>query len=172
VINVYNYIKKYEFKNDPEEISYSDDEPLKLSNEFSFYHNKNWFRKEINRFQYLFKTYLKNPLLASGIRDSYLKEEYAENYLIVLLTDGSTVKNINEIIEVNLKKEIPQECFYIISDTKYLLLLAKEKNGLTSALNMLEEILTQTLEDYFNQQQFDDFIKIRPFRLFNCANSQ
>jgi len=51
-----------------------------------------------------------------------------------------------------------------------LLLIAKEKNGLVSGLNVMEEILTQTLEDYFNQQQFDDFIKIRPFKLFNCTN--
>ena len=169
---MYDYIKKYEFKNNPKEITYFDGEPLKLSNEFTFYHNKNWFRKELNRFQYLFKTYLKNPLLASGIRDTYLKEEYAENYLILLFTDILTVKNTNHIIETNLDKEISQGCFYIISNPKYLLLLAKEKNGLVSGLNVMEEILTQTLEDYFNQQQFDDFIKIRPFKLFNCTNPE
>ena len=166
---MYDYIKKYEFKNNPKEITYFDGEPLKLSNEFTFYHNKNWFRKELNRFQYLFKTYLKKPLLASGIRDTYLKEEYAENYLILLFTEGLTVKNTNHIIETNLDKEISQGCFYIISNPKYLLLIAKEKNGLVSGLNVMEEILTQTLEDYFNQQQFDDFIKIRSFKLFNCT---
>jgi len=169
---MYDYIKKYEFKNNPKEITYFDGEPLKLSNEFTFYHNKNWFRKELNRFQYLFKTYLKNPLLASGIRDTYLKEEYAENYLILLFTDILTVKNTNHIIETNLDKEISQGCFYVISNPKYLLLIAKEKNGLVSGLNVMEEILTQTLEDYFNQQQFDDFIKIRPFKLFNCTNPE
>ncbi|MHA1467176.1 MAG: hypothetical protein ACTSP6_03740 [Promethearchaeota archaeon] len=172
---MYDYIKKYEFKDNPKEITYFDGEPLKLSKEFTeftFYHNKNWFRKELNRFQYLFKTHLKNPLLASGIRDTYLKEEYAENYLILLFTDGLTVKNTNHIIEANLDKEFSQGCFYIVSDTKYLLLIAKEKKGLISSLNVMEEILTQTLEDYFNQQQFDDFIKIRPFKLFNCTNPE
>ena len=169
---MYEYIKNYEFKNNPKEITYFDGEPLKLSKEFSFYHNKNWFRKEINRFQYLFKTHLQNPLVAAGIRDTYLKDEYTENYLIVLFTDGHTVKNANNIIETNLDKEISLGCFYIVSDTKYLLLLAKEKNGLVSGLNVMEEILTQTLEDYFNQQQFDDFIKIRPFKLFNCTNPE
>ncbi|MHA1256842.1 MAG: hypothetical protein ACTSPS_14720 [Promethearchaeota archaeon] len=169
---MYEYIKNYEFKDNPKEITYFDGEPLKLSNEFTFYHNKNWFRKELNRFQYLFKTHLKNPLLASGIRDTYLKEEYAENYLILLFTDGLTVKNTNHIIETNLDKEFSQGCFYIVSDTKYLILIAKEKKGLISGLNVMEEILTQTLEDYFNQQQFDDFIKIRPFKLFNCTNPE
>jgi len=169
---MYEYIKNYEFKDEPKEITYFDGEPLKLSKEFAFYHNKNWFRKELNRFQYLFKTYLKNPLLASGIRDTYLKEEYAENYLILLFTDGQTIKNANNIIETNSDKEISQGCFYIISNPKYLLLLAKEKNGLVSGLNVMEEVLTQTLEDYFNQQQFDDFIKIRPFKLFNCTNPE
>lgn len=169
---MYEYIKNYEFKDNPKEITYFDGEPLKLSNEFTFYHNKNWFRKELNRFQYLFKTHLKNPLLASGIRDTYLKEEYAENYLILLFTDGLTVKDTNHIIETNLDKEFSQGCFYIVSDTKYLLLIAKEKKGLISGLNVMEEILTQTLEDYFNQQQFDDFIKIRPFKLFNCTNPE
>jgi len=153
---MYDYIKNYEFTNNPKEITYFDGEPLKLSKEFSFYHNKNWFRKELNRFQYLFKTYLKTPLLASGIRDSYLKEEYTENYLILLFTDEVTMKNINNIIETNQNKEISEGCFYIISDTKFMLLLAKEKNGLVSGLDVMGEILTQTLEDYFNQQQFDD----------------
>lgn len=169
---MYDYIKNYEFTNNPKEITYFDGEPLKLSKEFSFYHNKNWFRKELNRFQYLFKTYLKTPLLASGIRDSYLKEEYTENYLILLFTDEVTMKNINNIIETNQNKEIPEGCFYIISDTKFMLLLAKEKNGLVSGLDVMGEILTQTLEDYFNQQQFDDFIKIRPFKLYNCTNPE
>ena len=167
---MYDYIKNYEFKDNPKEITYFDGEPLRLSKEFSFYHNKNWFRKELNRFQYLFKTYLKNPLIAAGIRDSYLKEEYSENYLIVLFTDAQSIKNTNNIIEANLAKEISQGCFYLISNTNYLLLLAKDKNGLISGLSIMEEILTQTLEDYFNQQQFDDFIKIRQFKLFNCTN--
>ena len=167
---MYDYIKNYEFKDNPKEITYFDGEPLRLSKEFSFYHNKNWFRKELNRFQYLFKTYLKNPLIAAGIRDSYLKEEYSENYLIVLFTDAQSIKNTNNIIEANLAKEISQGCFYLISNTNYLLLLAKDKNGLISGLSIMEEILTQTLEDYFNQQQFDDFIKIRPFKLSNCIN--
>lgn len=168
---MYEYIKNYEFKNNPEEITYSDEEPLKLSKEFSFYHNKNWFRKEINRFQYLFKSHLENPLVAAGIRDTYLKEEYAENYLIVLFTDSLTIRDANHIIETNLDKEISQGCFYIISNSKYLLLLAKEKDGLVSGLSVMEEILTQTLEDYFNQKQFDDYIKIRPFKLFDCTNT-
>ena len=39
------YIKEYEFKTPPDEIKYFDGEPLKLTSEFGFYHNKNTIRK-------------------------------------------------------------------------------------------------------------------------------
>ena len=39
-------IRDYEFRSDPKEITYLNDEPLKLNKDFSFFHNKNKFRKE------------------------------------------------------------------------------------------------------------------------------
>ena len=85
-----DYIKEYEFKISPKKITYGDEKPLKLSNEFSFYHNKSLFRKELNRLQYLFHKYLKTSLLAAGIRDSYLKEKYSGNYLIIAVGAGGS----------------------------------------------------------------------------------
>ena len=79
-----NHLKKFKFTNPPKSISYIEGEPLKLTEKFNFFHNKNNIRKSLNQLQYLFKTYIKNPLLASGIRDSYLDEEYTEEYLILI----------------------------------------------------------------------------------------
>ncbi|MFX0009395.1 MAG: hypothetical protein ACFE9R_03695, partial [Candidatus Hermodarchaeota archaeon] len=75
-------IRDYEFRTDPKEITYLDDEPLKLDKNFSFFHNKIKFRKELTRLQLIFRDYTNISLLAPGIRDSYLTEEYSENNLI------------------------------------------------------------------------------------------
>ena len=75
---VSDYIIEYKFKIPPKEITYGSEEPLKLSSEFSFYHNKSKFRKELNRLQNLFHRYLKTSLIAAGIRDSYLKKTFSE----------------------------------------------------------------------------------------------
>ncbi|MFX1411081.1 MAG: hypothetical protein ACFFA6_12070, partial [Promethearchaeota archaeon] len=66
-----DYIKKFEFEKEPKEITYIEGEPLKLNKDFVFFHNKSFFRKELTRLQYLFKSYTSVSLLASGIRDSY-----------------------------------------------------------------------------------------------------
>lgn len=168
---VSDYIKEYEFKIPPKEITYSDEEPLKLSNEISFYHNKSKFRKELNRLQNLFHRYLKTSLIAAGIRDSYLKETYSENFLILLFTDNKIIKETNQIIEANSDVEILSNCFYLESSTKYILLLAKDMDGLISGIDTMEEIFTQTFEDYFSRKKFDDYIKICPFKMTSCAKS-
>ena len=67
-------IKDYEFRSNPREITYLDDEPLKLDKNFSFFHNKIKFRKELTRLQLFFKDHTEISLPASGIMDSYLKE--------------------------------------------------------------------------------------------------
>ena len=168
---VSDYIKEYEFKHPPKEIKYYDDDPLKLSSEFSFYHNKSGFRKELNRLQYLFRDYLKTSLNAAGIRDSYLKEEYTENYLIILFTTSKNVKDTNQIIEAHSKIEILSGCFYLKSSSKYMLLLTKDMDGLNSGIDTLVEIFTQTFKDYFNRKKFDEHIKIRPFKMTSCTKS-
>ena len=40
-------IRDYEFRSNPKEITYFDYEPLKLTREFNFFHNKSKFRKEL-----------------------------------------------------------------------------------------------------------------------------
>ncbi|MFX0156245.1 MAG: hypothetical protein ACFE9Q_17115, partial [Candidatus Hodarchaeota archaeon] len=67
-----SFLKEFKFEKSPLKITYLDKEPLKLTNEFIFFHNKSKFRKELNRLQYLIKSYTKVPLHAAGIRDSYL----------------------------------------------------------------------------------------------------
>ncbi|TFG22794.1 MAG: hypothetical protein EU529_09315 [Promethearchaeota archaeon] len=166
-----DYIKEYEFKIPPKEIIYGDEEPLKLSNEFSFYHNKNIFRKELNRLQNLFLRYLKTSLVAAGIRDSYLKEIYSENHLIIIFTDNKIVKETNQIIEAHSDIEILSKCFYLESSTKYMLLISKDMDGLISGIDTMEEIFTQTFEEYFSRKKFDEYIKICPFKITSCAKS-
>jgi len=165
---IYEYLNEFEFKETPKEISYIEGKPLILSDEFSFFHNKNKFRKELNRLQYLFKGYTKNSLVAAGIRDTYLKEEYTEKFLIILFTTNEIVKNANEIIEKYINKKFKPECFYLETTSNYMLLIAKEMKGLISGIDIMEEIFTQTFEDYLKQEKFDDYIKIRQFFLNNC----
>ena len=59
---------------------------------------KSKIRKSLNKLQYLFKSYTKTPLLASGIRDSYLTEEFTDEYLIILFTTPEIVKDTNSIL--------------------------------------------------------------------------
>ncbi len=161
-------IKDYEFRSNPREITYLDDAPLKLDKNFSFFHNKIKFRKELTRLQLIFKDYTKISPLASGIRDSYLKEEYSEKFFIVIFTTNQAIKDANQMIDPYKDTNIKPGCFYLESTTNYLILLAKNMEGLTSGIATLEEIFTQTFEIYFKQKNQDDYIKIKPFKLFNC----
>ncbi len=165
------YLSDYKFEITPLKIEYFDDEPLKLTNNFVFFHNKSTFRKELVRLQNFFQEFLNHSINASGIRDSYLKEKYSKKYLIVLFTDLENVKDSNLIIKENSDKEISLNCFYLISNSNYMLLLAKDRNGLISGIDTMEEILTQTFNDYIKQKQYDDYVKIRPFKLLSCAKS-
>ncbi|MFW9940503.1 MAG: hypothetical protein ACFFFT_05640 [Candidatus Thorarchaeota archaeon] len=162
-----NYLKEFEFKNPPKNLTYLDGEPLKLTEKFDFFHNKNKIRKGLNQLQYLFKSYINNPLLASGIRDSYLSEEYTEEYLIVLFTTPEIIKNSDEILAKYSKVEFTQGNFILITTSDYMMLLAKDMDGINSGIEIMEEILNQVLEDYFNKKNFGDHIQIRQFKLSN-----
>ncbi|MFO8017066.1 MAG: hypothetical protein R6U96_00380 [Promethearchaeia archaeon] len=162
------YIKEYEFDNAPNEISYSDGEPLKLNNKFRFYHNKSFFRKDLNPLQYLFKSYLKQALLAVGIRDSYIKPEYGENYLMVIFTIPDKIHKANTILEEYENKDFDKNCYFMKATSEYLLLIAKKKDALQDGIEIMKEILKQTLENYLNLKDFDKYIKIRNFRIKNC----
>ena len=162
------YIEKYDFNTPPKEIEYIEGDQFQLNQDLIFYHNKNIFRKEITKLQNVFKSYTKNPLIASGIRDSYLSEEFFENYLLVLIMIGENVKKTNDIIKQNVGKTIDSGCYYLVCSSDYMLLLSKDMEGLTSGINVMEEIFTQTFEDYFKRKQFENFIKIRQFKIYSC----
>ncbi|HDZ18657.1 MAG TPA: hypothetical protein ENI29_11640 [bacterium] len=162
-----DYIKNFEFDIPPKKIVYLDEEPLKLTEDFVFYHNKSKIRKGLNRLQYLFKSYTKNPLLALGIQDSLLKKEFTEKFLIILFTTPQIIEGTNRIIEKNSNINLTEGAYYLTTTSKFLLLLTRDLKGINSGINTIEEILKQILEDYFNKKNFEEFIKIRQFRLFN-----
>lgn len=164
-------LKEFKFEKAPRKIAYFDKEPLKLSNELIFFHNKSKFRKYLTQLQYLIKSYTNVPLQAAGIRDSYLKEEFSEKFLIVLLSTLETIKKTNEIIKPHFEMELNNDCFYLEVDTNYMLLLSRDMEGLTLGVNTMEIILKQIMEDYMNQKQFDDYIKICSFKLSDCIKT-
>ena len=164
-----NFLKEFKFEKSPRTITYFDKEPLKLTNEFIFFHNKSKFRKELTQLQYLIKSYTKAPLHAAGIRDSYLKEDNSEKFLITLFTTPETIKKTNEIIENHSGIELNKGCFYLEVDTNFMLLLSKDIEGLTLGVKTMEVILKQVLEDYIDQKKFDDYIKVRTFELMDCS---
>ena len=127
-----NYLKEFTFERPPKKITYFDTEPLSINSEFTFFHNKTKFRKELTRLQNLFKSYTKSPLMASAIRDTYLKEEYTEKYLIVLFTTPDNIEETNRIIEIHTDIEFNPGCFFLETTSKYMLLLARDMGGLTS----------------------------------------
>ncbi len=161
------YIKEYVFESAPKEITYYDGETLKLNNNFCFYHNKSKFRRELNRLQYLFKDYGAQPLLASGIRDTYLSEEVSNKYLIIIFTTQEIVKEANEIIIARSEIIIPPGCFYLETTSKFMLLLVKDMKRLILGVDMMEKILKQTFEHFFDQKIFNEYIQIRPFVLIS-----
>jgi len=161
------YIQEYKFKKAPKEIRYGNEEPLNLTDSFIFYHNKNNIRKKLNSLQYLIKSYLNTSLIASGIRDTYLRENLTENHLIIIFSTGNIVKEINTIVEQHIDK-CKAQCVYIKNTSKFMLILAKDIEGIDLGVEFMEQILEQTLKDYFEQKMFNDFIKIRPFELSTC----
>jgi len=167
---MYQYLQEFEFKKPPKKVSYLEGKPLKLSNQFSFFHNKNKFRKELNRLQYLFKDYTDNPLLAAGIRDSYLKGEFSEDFLIVIFTTNDVINTANDIVEKFINKKYDFGCYYLESTSDYILLITKDMDSLISGINILEEIFIQTFDDYLEKEAFEDYVKIRPFLIHNCEN--
>jgi hypothetical protein len=165
------FLKEFKFEKEPLKITYTDGEPLKLNSEFMFFHNKSKFRKELTPLQYLIKSYTKIALPAAGIRDSYLRQEFSDKFMVVIFTTSEIVKNANEFIENHSNLDLKPGCFYLQATSELLLLLAKDMKGLVFGINAFESILKQTIEDYLNQQKFDDYIKIRPFELLNCENT-
>ena len=160
-----NFLKEFEFEKPPKKITYFDTDTLKLSNDFQFLHNKSKFRKELTRLQNLVKSYTNSPLMVSAFRDSYIKEEYTEKYLIVLFTTPDCIEETNKIIEGYTDIEFSTGCFILETKAKYMLLLTRDMKGLISGVNMMESILNQILEDYMIRKQYNEYIMIRPFKI-------
>jgi len=160
-----SYLEEFELSQ--VKVSYNEGKPLELNNDFNFFHNKNKFRKELNKLQYLFRNYTGDSLVASGIRDSYLKEEISEEFLIVFFATNDTVKNANEFIEP--KKDLVFEAghYYLESTTNYILLLSKDMIGLVAGIDTLESIFTQVFEHYLKINNPEDYVKIRPFEIYS-----
>jgi hypothetical protein len=165
------FVEKYEFEKVPDQIEYLEGEPLKLTKEFRFYHNKVKFRKELNSLQKLFQNYTQHPLIAAGIRGSYLKEEYFKDYLIVLFVTPDKIKNASDIVEKFLEgQELKEGCFLMENSSESLALISKDMDGVKIGIDYMQVILKQTLEHYLQQKDFDKFIKVRPFRIFHCPS--
>jgi hypothetical protein len=136
-----NYLKIFEFKKQPQEISYLEVDPLNITEDFVFYHSKSRIRGALSRLQYLFKSYTKNPLLALGIRDSFLKDDFTEKFLIVLFTIPKVVEQTNEIIQENSDIQLNEGCYYMRVSSTYLLLLARDMKGLGTGIDIMENLL-------------------------------
>ncbi len=163
-----SYLDKFEIDPKGDQIKYMSGTPLKLTEKFSFYHNKNFFRKELNNLQNLMKNYVGTTLTASGIRDSYLAEKYTENYLIVLFTDNEKIRTSNEILASKSSISIKSSCYYLEVTQDYFLLLTRDIEGLKVGIQSMELVLKQVLEHYFAQKNLDEYIQIRPFQLNSC----
>lgn len=160
---------EFTFKETPKEISYSNKPPMALNQELFFFHNKNRFRSLLNDLQYLFKNKVGIALHAAGIRDSYIKEEYSEAYLLVLLGTHETSKQSNEIIEKQSHIHIDKGCYFIEVDSEYILLLAKDMDGITAGIKTFETILEQSFEAYFEQKAFDEYVTVPTLTLYHCS---
>ena len=164
-----SYLTKFTFTKNLVELNYIDGEPLKLNNEFNFFHNKNKFRKALNPLQYTFKKFTGNSMVASGIRDTYIKAEYTENNLLIIFTDNQVIKKTNSILDASLKQEIKAGCFYMTVSSEYLVLIAKDMDGLLLGIDIMEELFIQVFEHYMEQKKFDEFVKIRQFNALGCS---
>ena len=162
-------IRDYEFRSEPKEITYLDEEPLKLDQDFTFFHNKIKFRKDLTRLQMIFKDYTGISLLASGIRDSYLKEEYSEKFYMVVFTTRKIISDTTKIIDPYKDANIKPGCLILECKSNYILLLTKDAKGLVAGVDTFEDILNQSFKDYFEQKNREDYVKIKPFKLFNCG---
>lgn len=162
-----NHLKEFELTNESTKISYKEGEPLELNNDFNFFHNKNKFRKELNKLQFLFRDYTGDSLVASGIRDSYLKEEISEDFLIIFFATNDTVKDATKIIEPKKNLTFEPGYYYIESTPNYILLLSKDMPGLITGIDVLESIFTQAFEHYLKVNNPEEYVKIRPFEIYS-----
>ncbi len=167
-----DYLKEFTFETPPKELTYLEGETLNLNEEFKFYHNKLRFRRELNQLQYLFQDYMKITLQAPGIRDTYLKKTYTNSFLMIIFTDPNKIKETNTIIAQHENLSIEKGCYYLKTNSEYMVLLSKDLEGIKEGIKTMKIILDQVLHNYFFVlKDFEKFIKIRPFSLYSCSPS-
>ena len=84
-----------------------------------------------------------------------------------MFTDNETIKRTNEILESISQLKINKNNFYLETTTEYMLLLAEDIDGLNYGIDTMKEIFTQTFDNYLSNKQFEDFVKIRPFKILS-----
>jgi len=77
------------------------------------------------------------------------------------------IHKADQIFETH-NKIVENGCFYIRSTSEYTFLKATDMKGMKAGIEIFYDLLKQTLDDYFNQKKFDDYIKIRPFEIYSC----
>ncbi|MHA1274471.1 MAG: hypothetical protein ACTSVV_03765 [Promethearchaeota archaeon] len=159
----------FDFKEEPKLIEYLEKEPMKLHKGLFFFHNKAKFRKDLIPLQFLFRDYVGVALHAAGIRDSYIRDSFSEEYLLVILTEHETIKSTDKIVEERQNVQIDKGCYYIEGNTNYIILMTKDMEGLHNGLKTFETILEQTFNNYFETKNFDDYVKVPCFKLYHCA---
>ena len=102
----------------------------------------------------------------------YIKKKYSESFFIIIFSTYDIIQTIDDIIENYLDIIIKERCFFLESNSDYMILLSKDMDGISAGINAMEEILGQVLHNYFNKKQFEENIKILPFRLYSCNKSK
>ncbi len=160
---------KFKFEKSPKKLTYLEKEPFKLNKDLQFYHNKVKIKALLTPLQELFKLHVGAPLMITAIRDSYLNAEFSENYLTVLFTTFENAQKANDIIKPLNDMKIETNCYYLEIDTQYLILLAKDMKGITAGCKVLEELIKQSFNDYFENKNFDSFITMPTTKLYDCG---
>lgn len=157
----------YEFPTKPQIIEYYEDEPLKLHKNLNLFHNKVKLRKFITSLQNLFKDRVGIPLDAPAIRDTYLKKEYSDKYLILLCSELEIEKELNTIIDKYEKNQLKSSGYEIEVTKDFILLKAIDLMGFEIGINSLKSIFEQAFSKYFSENKFDKYIQIPSLSIFD-----
>ncbi len=161
--------KSFKFEKPPKKLTYTEKESFKLTKDLQFYHNKSKIKNLLSPLQDLFKIHVGAPLMVTAIRDSYLDAGFSEKYLTVLFSTFEFAQKANDIVEPLNNINIETSCYHIEIDTNYLILLAKDTKGISSGCKMLEDLIKQSFDDYFENKKFDQYITMPTMKLYNCG---
>jgi len=157
----------YEFSKKPQFIEYHEEEPLKLHKNLNLFHSKVKIRKFITGLQNLFKERIGIPLDAPAIRDTYLKKEYSDKYLILFCAELEKEKELNIIIDNFEKNQIKSSGYEIEITRDFILLKTIDLKGFEIGINSLKTIFEQIFSKYFSEKKFDEYIQIPSLSIFD-----